>query len=75
LSRTDEKLIRLLRHGAWGGADDGTMKEAADRIEALTARLAKAVETLEFISDDLEAGLETVTLKARATLAEIGGEG
>lgn len=37
---TDEQLIRLLRLGDWGGADDDTMKEAAARIEALVKEMA-----------------------------------
>ena len=32
---TDEKLIRLLRLGEWGGAGDEEMVLAADRIEQL----------------------------------------
>ena len=47
----------------------------ADRIEALTAKLAKAVEALGLIVVDNTWGLEHKTyMKCRATLAEIKGE-
>ena len=43
------------------------------RAERLETKLKKAFETLEFISDDLEANLERVTLMARATVAALKG--
>ena len=44
---TDEELIEQLRgEPTWGGLVALT-NQAADRIEALTAKLAKAVEALE----------------------------
>jgi len=59
-------------------------KEAADRIEALTAKLAKAVEALRFYAWENEmrlpsdgpwgAGSTDFGKVARATLAEIKGE-
>ena len=52
-------------------------RQAADRIEALTAKLAKAVEALEVIRDRqyyrMGPGV-TAQVIARATLAEIKGE-
>ena len=71
---TDEELVKRLRdeHLAM------TRNEAADRIEALTAKLAKAVEALRAVDDeysDLRWGPELSSIKqARATLAEIEGE-
>lgn len=44
------------------------------RAERLETKLKKAFETLEFISDDLEANLERVTLMARATVAALKGD-
>jgi hypothetical protein len=43
---TDEALCNALRYEKWD--------EAADRIEALTAKLAKAVELLKEARQDLE---------------------
>ena len=65
---TDEELVRRLRL-----LNEVDAFAAADRIEALVAKLAKALETLDFISDDFEASLEKVTLMARATAAELKG--
>jgi hypothetical protein len=68
---TDEKLIRLLRHGAWGGADDDTMKEAADRIEALVKeRDEQRLWKVEWMykAEAIEARLA----KAMEALREIG---
>ena len=55
-------------------------RQTADRIEALTAKLAKAVEGLHTISghavlnNENEEELSESALLARATLAEIEGE-
>lgn len=38
----DEKLVRLLRLGEWGGAGDEEMVIAAARIEALESKLDQA---------------------------------
>jgi hypothetical protein len=60
---TDERLLARLR----GRGNKDTIA-AADRIEALTAELAKAVEGLREIAG--ECGCST----ARALLAEIEGK-
>jgi hypothetical protein len=73
---SDKELVKRLRdeHLAM------TRNEAADRIEALTAKLAKAVEGLHTISghvvlnNENEEELSESALLARATLAEIEGE-
>ena len=51
---TDDKLIRLLKLGAWGGAGDEEMALAADRIEALVKDLDKA-EDRERVADHMAA--------------------
>jgi hypothetical protein len=61
---TNEELVKALRDFA----EDAYADLAADRIEALTAELAKAVEGLREIAG--ECGCST----ARALLAEIEGE-
>jgi hypothetical protein len=62
---TDEELIAQLRNSkGWPTLGNA----AADRIEALTAELAKAVEALREIAG--ECGCST----ARAIIAEIEGE-
>lgn len=80
---TDEELINGLRQNTlWV-----TTHDAADRIEALTARLAKAVEALRVLdkaaSDVSRLGAVTgsqwsrmtlAMLNARAVLAEIEGK-
>ena len=48
---SDNKLIRLLRLGAWGGADDDTMKEAADRIEALVEAATRYRDERAMVDD------------------------
>jgi guanylate kinase len=65
---TDERLLARLR----GRGNKDTIA-AADRIEALTAELAKAVEAKQLASD---AGpcVCFACLEARALLAEIEGE-
>ena len=74
---SDEELIARLRESQsyeWQDPIWETRLAAADRIEALTAKLAKAVEAL----DDLmmyEPNYFTTSWKnARAILAEIKGE-
>ena len=82
---TDEELVKRLRDFAEGAYDD----LAADRIEALTAELAKAVEALERAKASIESGggggvtdvvwlddpcPETLCDFIDATLAEIEGE-
>jgi len=81
---SDAELLKLLWKGV---ADVEQQQEAADRIEALTAKLAKAVEGLHavvqheastFFGSDGEknkrASWRGVMRKVRATLAEIKGE-
>jgi len=53
------------------GENLDAQKRRADQLEA---KLVKALETLEFISDDLDANLERVTLMARATVAALKGD-
>jgi 23S rRNA G2069 N7-methylase RlmK/C1962 C5-methylase RlmI len=53
-------------YGAWDA-----IQEAADRIEELEAKLAKAVEALDRIQDGSYGKLAA---KARAVLAELRGE-
>jgi hypothetical protein len=70
---SDKELVKRLRdeHLAM------TRNEAAAAIEALTAKLAKAVEALEAIRDRhyyrMGPGI-TAQVIARATLAEIKGD-
>jgi len=71
---TDQELIARLRD--WEEHDEGKINDAreaaADRIEALTAKLAKAVEALGAIVVDDTWGLDhDVYMMCRATLAEI----
>ena len=72
---TDEELCKDARSAAKCLKDTGTFPtgqgiflDCADRIEALTAELAKAVEALREIAG--ECGCST----ARAIIAEIEGE-
>ena len=67
---TDAGLIARLREGAtW---DDDTA--AADRIEALEAKLAKAVAALEYYAVEAMPWDADDSLVARAALAEIKGD-
>ena len=81
---SDAELLKLLWKGV---ADVEQQQEAADRIEALTAKLAKAVEGLHavvqheastFFGPDGEknkrASWRGVMRKVRATLATIKGK-
>jgi len=81
---SDAELLKLLWKGV---ADVEQQQEAADRIEALTAKLAKAVEGLHavvqheastFFGSDGEknkrASWRGVMRKVRATLATIKGK-
>ena len=73
---TDEELIERLRDADLYNAEhyerDPLHKQAADRIEALKAKLAQAVEALGLIVVDNTWGLEHETyMKCRTTLAEI----
>ncbi|CAB4166752.1 hypothetical protein UFOVP845_50 [uncultured Caudovirales phage] len=75
----DEELIARLRSKIIIHTDAAVwMLEAADRIEALTAKLGKAVEALEDIVKDCEADYPpshgAIKYFARAALAEIKGE-
>lgn len=54
-------------HGAWEA-----IQSQADRIEALKARLAKAVEALRWYAESTH---DDAGRRAQAVLAEIGGEG
>jgi hypothetical protein len=56
---SDKELVKRLRPLSWSDIDarfgvpiDETMREAADRIEALTAKLAKAVKALTFYANE-----------------------
>ena len=74
---TDEELCKALRSALWGQGHHINIK-AADRIEALTEKLTKAVEALrdmcaEFRGHDLPYGSKAY-VKATTTLAEIEGE-
>ena len=82
---TDEELIaRLRKYGTGRSVIAQNCSAAADRIEALTAKLAKAVEALEFLEIAATGSgvphpkerelLHDCIRKARATLAEIKGE-
>ena len=52
---TDEELIaRLRQHDGWVTLEAHTHLTAADRIEELTAKLAKAVEALEKAATDMD---------------------
>jgi hypothetical protein len=69
---TDEELVNALKLLAFVH-NDGAITQAADRIEALTAELAKVVEAKQLASD---AGpcVCFACLEARALLAEIEGK-
>jgi hypothetical protein len=68
LVATNEELVKRLRDMDGDSMSIKTLDEAADRIEELEAKLAKAVEALREIAG--ECGCST----ARATLAEIKGD-
>ena len=68
----DNELVKQLRYlGDHGSYEPDMHHVAADRIEALEAKLAKAVEALREIADAF--GCECGDA-ARDTLAEIEGE-
>jgi hypothetical protein len=75
---TNEEVVKRLRWMGHENTDAG-----ADRIEALTAKLAKAVEALTFYTcaengcgncPEQDRGRVSCGWTARATLAEIEGE-
>jgi hypothetical protein len=70
---SDKELVKRLRGMDGDSMSIKTLDEAALRIEALTAELAKAVEAKQLASD---AGpcVCFACLEARALLAEIKGE-
>ena len=81
---TDNELCRALRLLAFQYSD-GAPSQAADRIEELEAKLAKAVDALRnvveeydlFRKDEYERGLSPLDDEihdARTTLAELEGE-
>jgi hypothetical protein len=87
----DDDLVKLLREvslekqqEAWARSDGGQdltigamlADEAADRIEELEAKLAKAVEALEagVICTTKHGGAAEFLRIARATLAELKGQ-
>jgi hypothetical protein len=80
---SDEELVKRLRKRQEFESIDGYKRiewkdedalEAADRIEALTAKLAKALEGLRGVMQHMPDYADTVWQDARATLAEIEGE-
>jgi len=89
---SDEELVKRLRPLSWSDIDarfgvpmDETMREAADRIEALTDKLAKAEAGLLAIAKrdeqmiwgedyEVEEAFKDMRDIALATLAEIKGE-
>ena len=79
---TDGDLVKRLRKTTQSGKPTQVSKAdrlaAADRIEELEAKLAKAVEGLRLIEADCEADYPpshlAIKYAARATLAEIEGE-
>jgi hypothetical protein len=75
---SDEELCKSLRSTLWGQGHHINIK-AADRIEALTAKLAKAVEALReavylLDPDEEDIAKETGLYRIVTTLAEIEGE-
>ena len=76
MSDDKELIARLRLYGSKFHHEFGH-NDAADRIEALEAKLAKAVKALSFASNmDATDWSEALDVKnqARATLAEIKGE-
>ena len=84
---TDEELVKRLRTVEWSvtiepGVDETCANEAADCIEELEAKLAKAMDALDWIGNHMvmsmalnESGLITsMKQRARTTLAELKGE-
>jgi hypothetical protein len=84
---SDEELVKRLRDMDGDSMSIKTLDEAADRIEALTAKLAKAVDTLSHYAIDanyaaptngkayvLIDGVYCQGGPARDTLAEIEGK-
>jgi hypothetical protein len=77
---TDEELVKMARLAQRDDrmATGALYGDLADRIEALTAKLAKAVDALRLIEADCEADYPpshlAIKYAARATLAEIEGE-
>jgi hypothetical protein len=76
---TDEELVKRLRDAVNGEHDmtphGADCLQAADRIEALTAKLAKAMEGLRSIAaNTCCTPCQEAALVARAIIAEIEGE-
>jgi hypothetical protein len=72
---SDEELVKMARLAQRDDrmATGALYGDLADRIEALTAELAKAVEAKQLASDAGPCGC-FACLEARALLAEIEGE-
>jgi hypothetical protein len=71
---TDAELIARLR-SALTFKDLRLCPTAADRIEALTGKLAKAVEALEYYAVEASLWDRATSRQARATLADLKQEG
>ena len=73
---TDEELVKRLRVPNPCCEEHHTQNEAADRIEALEAKLAKAVEEIEALEwfSEVSAADAIATKQRLAKLAEIEGE-
>ena len=70
---SDEELVKRLRGMDGDSMSIKTLDEAADRIEALTAELAKAVEAMEFWLQAQEPDFDAAIDLMQATLAELKG--
>ena len=71
---SDDLIKRLRAKKQKGNRFDSLEYEAADRIEALTAKLNKAVEALEEISEYDTGANASLAYTAKQRLAEIKGE-
>jgi hypothetical protein len=62
--------IEMWEKLAWG-SDSALMREAANRIEELEAKLAKAVEAMQFWSEAVEPDVDKAITLMASTLAEL----
>lgn len=67
---TDAQMVRLLRLGAWGGADDDFMEIAGDRIEQLN-RLLDEMSLLLRLADFEDLGDYHASLDVLSKYKEI----